>query len=133
MGSLVHIERHLTGILFRDNLENCLIPLARLTHGHAFTHDSRHTSMVVKNFISEKKQRVLIWPMQNPDPNPIEHMWQVLKNRLCGKSVKMRHKKLALLQRESSHIGKEVMGVLVRSMKNRCKDSIKANGYRAKY
>lgn len=92
MGSLVHIEGHMTIMMFRDILENDLILLARRTHGRAvILQQDKHTSKAVKDFIAGKKPRILSWPSQSRDLNPIDHMWQVLKNRLEGESVTNKH------------------------------------------
>ena len=62
-----------------------------------------------KDFIREKKWKVLDWPSQPPDLNPIEHPFHLMKKwlkgkpppkqttteRNCGKSLKKHHKVIA--------------------------------------
>ena len=44
-----------------------------------------HRSKLVTNFLKKKKVKVLDWPGNSPDLNPIETLWTVMKNKVAEK------------------------------------------------
>lgn len=86
--------------------------------------DPKHTSKYVKTWLSLKKIKVMTWPAQSPDLNPIENLWKQVDDevRSHGKF------KNAWLQ-----ISPEKINKLIESMPRRCRKIIQNNGYAIGY
>ncbi len=69
----------MNGAMYRDIFSENLLPSARalkMKRGWVFQHDNdpKHTARATKEWLRKKHFKVLEWPIQSPDLNPIENL-----------------------------------------------------------
>ena len=75
---------------------------------------------------------LLIHPAQSPDLNPIESIWQIIKQRLRGGRWKTVAEFKAAIKREWKHVTQPQIRKRISEMPWRCKQLIKLKGGRIK-
>ena len=97
--------------------------------------DPKHTSRLAKEWFNQSRVNLMDWPPQSPDMNPIEHLWQALKQRLqtYPEPTKGIHELWARIQDEWLKIPVETCQNLISACRAEFKPFLKAKGGYRKY
>lgn len=95
--------------------------------------DPKHTAKTTKEFIRGKNWRLLDWPSQSPDLNPIEHAFYLLKRRLKGGAPQNKQQLKEAAVKAWKSITKEECKSLVMSVGQRLDAVIASKGFATKY
>ena len=97
-----------------------------------FQHDNdpKHIAHSIREWLSNQKFKVMKWPAQSPDLNPIENMWAILKRRL-NQYERPPNRMLELFDQVAEtwyNITSEECQKVIETMPQRCQEVIKAKG-----
>ncbi len=141
VGYLCEIEGNMDQHLYKEILDNELsktfyyYELDREKCIFQHDNDPKHTAKSVKEYLSDQEYRVMVWPPQSPDLNPIENCWSYLKQQL-NKYDRPPNGMRELFERtevEWEKISIDYLDKLFSSMPARMKAVIKAKGRWTKY
>ncbi|KAI3655978.1 hypothetical protein MP638_006445 [Amoeboaphelidium occidentale] len=137
-GSIVPIEGTLDKKKYIDLLDNYLV--SEMKHlkqehgqGFVFMQDNArpHTAKKTLAFLRKEKIKILEWPPQSPDLNPIENLWAIIKRRLYSNRNVFSAKQTWIdsVLHEWNSIETSVCEHLVDSTPKRLNEVMKTHGY----
>ncbi len=137
-GRLICVKERMNGAMYREILSENLLPSARalkMKRGWVFQHDNdpKHTARVTKEWLREKHFKVLEWPSQSPDLNPIENLWRELKVRVAQRQPQNITALEEICMEEWTKIPATVCENLVKTYRKRLTSVIANKGYIPKY
>ena len=133
------VQGTLTGARYRDDiLRPIVMPTLRAMGRGSILQDDNappHRAMVARAFLQQQNIPRMDWPARSPDLAPIEHLWDSL-----GRSVRDNHPPAAnlaqlsnYLQQEWQNISQATIRTLINSMRQRCVETLAANGGHTRY
>lgn len=138
VGSFVKIEGTMTALKYIEILERA-VPESVIGMGietkfiYQQDNDPKHTAKVTQRFFQDNLFKLLEWPPQSPDLNPIEHLWDHLDRALKLTQVPLGTDFFTSLYDTWTKIDEKVLKKLVESMPARLEAVIKSKGGPTKY
>lgn len=90
--------------------------------------DPKHTADNVKDYFINRNIKVMEWPSQSPDLNPIEHLWDHLKREIKKFDISSLRELEAKVIETWNNIQPEVCKNLVDTMEDRVQCVLRAKG-----
>ena len=135
--SLVPLQGAVNAVRYQnDILLPLVIPHIRANRGMVLAQDNApcHSARTTQQLLRANNVRLLDWPAKSQDLNPIEHVWDLLKRRV---RQLRQHRTLAQLQHDVNQIWRQItqptIQNYIRSMRQRCRAVIDANGGHTRY
>ncbi len=126
----------MNGERYQKVLEDHLLPFMVIHRSTHFLQDGApcHASKRIKDFLTDKPFKVIDWPGNSPDLNPIDNAWNFMKNKLRTQDISSVPKlKEAILKMWTQDICTEYLSSLSNSMPKRIEAVIKNHGNMTKY
>ncbi|KAK3525824.1 hypothetical protein QTP70_010312 [Hemibagrus guttatus] len=135
---LIRVKERMNGAMYREILSKNLLPSARalkMRRGWVFQHDNdpKHTARATKEWLHKKHFKVLEWPSQSPDLNPIENLWRELKIRVAQRQPQNITALEEICMEEWAKLPATVCKNLVVTYRKRLTSVIANKGYITKY
>jgi len=120
--------------ILNENLEESLLKLG-LEENFIFQQDNdpKHKAKLTCAFLKASRIKLLEWPPQSPDLNPIENLWNYLDGKVNKTNVTNKENYYLELQKAWEQLDPDYLKNLVESMPRRLQAVIKAKGSNTKY
>ncbi len=107
----------------------------KMGRGWVFQHDNdpKHTAKATKEWLKKKHIKVLEWPCQSPDLNPMENLWRELKVRVAKHRPLNLNDSERIWKEEWDKIPPEMCANLVANYKKRLTSVFASKGFATKY
>lgn len=136
IGNLVKIDGILKKEEYKTILEKNAVPsgLSLIGNGFIFQQDNdpKHTSKLCKNYLLQKEAegvlKIMKWPPQSPDLNPIELLWDELDRNVREECPSSLADLWRLLQESWNKISQETINKLISRMPRLVEKVIKCKG-----
>lgn len=137
-GKLFHIEGIMNSQVYQEILEENVGPSVRqlgMRRSWVFQQDNdpKHTSASTKSWMKKKKYKLLEWPSQSPDLNPIEMLWFDLKQQVHARNPRNIQELKLFCMEEWAKISVQRCQHLVQGYRKRLQAVIAAKGGHTKY
>jgi transposase len=138
VGKLVRIEGIMDQKKYKSILRQNLVQSARqlFPRGNWIfqqDNDPKHTAASVRNYMQNMGFKILRWPAQSPDLNPIENLWSELDRLTKHRKPQTEEQLYKMLIDGWNQLSLAYLHKLVDSMPRRIEAVIKNHGYSTKY
>lgn len=141
VGRLYIVKETMKQDQYKNVLKNRLIPQLQEwfpnDEDYIFMHDSApcHKAKSVTKYLEQKRIKVLPWPGNSPDMNPIENLWEITKREVVKKVITNKTQLIENLIQVWHHNSKIIESAksCIESMPRRVQALIDAKGNVTKY
>lgn len=136
-GPIHRITEIMDRYVYLNILNNVLFPFAKKYMPEEWIYqadnDPKHSAKIVKTFLSDNNTRVMKWPAQSPDLNPIEMLWIDVDKHVKEQKPKNIEELYTVIHEAWNSIPVSRCARLIESMPRRCAAVIRNKGLHTKY